>query len=273
MNIHPNPYQPSTLIEAQATYYPHLISIFIPNHPFHRKPITDAKDYHIRLLEHEDDLESNSTPNRKETDTERSLRRTKKQISDYVLCNRFELFATFTFAKNRQDIKEKRSQMSHWLKNQRKRNGKFQYLIVPEFHKDQKSLHFHALFYGYLGNIRKAINPKTHQPIFQSGQPIYTLPEYTLGFTNAKTIAGTPEDQAKIASYIKKYITKDMPTFPGKKRYWPSNNLKVPKIEDNPEKWYELVKPDWQIETEHGRFLRFNVGSHPIVDMYWEAHQ
>jgi hypothetical protein len=256
MKLH-NPHQLSILVEAQATYYPNQISIFIPKQPFLRQPTAAPKT----STGYSDDLYTNN----QETDLERSIRRTKKRITDYTLCNPFELFVTFTFKNNRQDIDEKRRQMANWLRNQRKRNGKFDYLIVPEFHKDGQSLHFHALFNSYCGTITKAINPKTDKQVIQGGKPVYTLPEYTLGFNNAKNIIATPEDQHKVARYIKKYIVKDMPMFNNRQRYWVSKGLKLPIVEDNPAKWYLHAKPDWEIDTDNGRILKFNIGSHSML--------
>lgn len=256
-------YQSSSTIFAIATYYPNKIRVFVPTMPFSR----ENKETDSATLDDftSDELKDNAN-------LERSLRRTKKSISDYVLCNPFELFITFTFAKNRQDVNEKRSQMANWLKNQRKRNGKFDYLIVPEFHKDKQSLHFHALFYGYCGKISQAINPKTNKPIVQKGQKIYTLPEYTLGFSNAKQIIQTEDSASRVAYYIKKYITKDMPTFFNKQRYWVSKGLKLPKVQYNPEAWFDYFKPSWELENEFGRLMDFNIGENPIIDEYWKKY-
>lgn len=251
-------YYSSRLIFAKAKYYPTKVQIFIPIIPF-------SRDEHVSS----DTSFSETSKNDDELNLERSLRRTRQRISDYVLCNQFELFVTFTFAKNRQDINEKRRQMANWLKNQRKRNGKFDYLIVPEFHKDRQSLHFHALFYGYCGAIRPAINPTTNTPIIQKRQPIYTLPEYTLGFNNAKRIMVSNESTTRIAQYIKKYITKDMPIFFGKQRYWASKDLRLPKIQYNPEPWFKAIRPDWGVDNEFGRLMEFNIGKNSIVDRYW----
>jgi hypothetical protein len=243
-----------------------MVSVFIPDRPFVKHPSTDPRTYNV-------DADLSTEELGQETDLERSIRRTKKRIGDYILCNHFELFVTFTFAKNRQDIDQKRRQMSDWIRNQRKRNGRFDYLIIPELHKDGESLHFHALFYGYCGSIRPAINPKTNQAVRHGDKPVYTLPEYTLGFNNAQNISASPDDQLKVSAYVKKYITKDMPTFRGKQRYWASKKLALPKIQDNPEKWYELIRPDWEFEVASGKILRFKVGSHPLVDLYWEANR
>jgi hypothetical protein len=152
-----------------------------------------------------------------------SIRRTKTRLQDIVLCNQFDLFCTFTFAKNREDIIACKTRMSNWLDNQRRRKGKFSYAIVPEFHKDGKSLHFHALFKNYKGEL-------TNSGIKQKGKEIFNIPSYKNGYTTASYI----QNQEKTASYVRKYITKDMPLFPGKKRYWVSNDLVRPEKIVNP---------------------------------------
>ena len=147
----------------------------------------------------------------------RSLRRTKTTISDLVLSNDFTIFATFTFKTDRQDIEKCKSKMTNWLKSQQKTYGKFTYLIVPEFHKDKKSIHFHALMHGYKGQLQDSghkINSRT----------AYNITSYKSGFSTAIKI----DNQAKVSSYVRKYITKDMPQFDGKKRYWISTGLKRP---------------------------------------------
>lgn len=150
---------------------------------------------------------------------DRSLRRSKTILSDLVLCNEFDLFVTFTFAKDRQNLVKLKTQMSNWLTNQKKIHGKFTYLIVPEFHKDKKSLHFHALFKNYKGQLvdsgKKVNNRK-----------VYNIKSYQLGFSTAIKI----DDLDKVSNYLKKYITKDMPRIERKKRFWSSKNLQKPTI-------------------------------------------
>lgn len=166
---------------------------------------------------------------------ERSLKRTKTTISDIILSNNFDLFVTFTFNSNRHDINACKKRLSKWLKNQREIRDNFHYLIVPEFHKDGKSLHFHALFKGYNGILLPACKNKAptatycnqkhkHSIVTQRGKTIYNLKSYQLGFTNATYI----KDRTKLSSYVKKYITKDMPIFNNKKRYWTSQKLTRP---------------------------------------------
>lgn len=263
-----NPYQQSILIEAQATYYPDMVSVYIPKNRILRKPETDSNMLGGSIIKEEDDSDATSD----ESNIERSIRRTKKRISDYVLCNPFDMFATFTFANDRQNQDRIRQQMKDWLKNQRNRNGRFQYLFVPEYHKDGESLHFHALLLNYSGTVEKAINPKTDQPLVQKGKQVYTLSGYRLGFSNVKLLGETAEDRSKVAAYIKKYITKDIPIIYAKQRYWASKGLVLPQIEDNPQHWYKHVKPDWEIETPNGKIMRFNYKTHELTDIYIDAY-
>lgn len=170
-----------------------------------------------------------------------SIRRTKTVISDLMLCNHFDMFATFTFngdeknrlrygyaVTDRSDTTQVKAKMSKWLKNQRELHGKFEYLIVPEFHKKQNALHFHALMKGYKGNLSST-------KIRQGGRTVYNLKGYRLGHSTVVKIGDSEEDYRKVASYIKKYITKDMPLFDNKKRYWCSKELTRPEKISNVE--------------------------------------
>lgn len=279
-----NPYQESLLIEAQATYYPDMVQIFIPKRPIVRTtgnamgarssqfPNDDELEY-IELSKRFDEISGTaiSTP-AKESDLERSLRRAKKRIGDYILCNDFEMFATFTIKDDRQNIERSRNKVMGWLKNQRARNGKFRYIVVPEFHKDGKSLHFHALLGNYTGGIQQAINPKTNRPLIQKGSAVFQISGYTLGFTNVKLIGKKQEDRTRLSAYLKKYITKEMPVFEGRQRYWVSKGLDLPNIEDNPEYWYKHLVPDWQCEFENGTLLRFDLNKNLLVDVFWDEN-
>lgn len=160
-----------------------------------------------------------------------SLNRTKTTIKDIILCNHFELFCTFTFKDHRDDIDICKARMQYWLQSQQKQYGAFDYVIVPEFHKDGSSLHFHALFGGYKGRLELAIDPTTGQPFStekHNGRHLYNIVSYKTGFATAIPIENGPDDLAKVASYVTKYITKDMPAFHGKKRFWVSQNLVRP---------------------------------------------
>jgi len=159
---------------------------------------------------------------------EDSIRRTKVTISDLIICNNFDLFCTFTFdpkkCKDRNDPIELKNKMSKWLNNQREIHGSFDYLIVPEFHKDGKAIHFHALLKNYKGKLTKST-------VKNPSREIFNIFSYRSGYSTAVKIDKNIE---KVGSYVKKYITKDMPLFPGKKRYWCSTGLVRPITDINP---------------------------------------
>jgi hypothetical protein len=176
-------------VRASAKIYPKLIKLFIPKVPYTKRlpymePTIDeldnlVEDWTTRVLTSEQQQEDNEA---------RSIRRTKTLISDYTLCNEFDLFATFTFSPEKSDRFNPdavKLQMANWLRNQRNRTGKFPYLIVPEFHKDGKALHFHAPFKDYKGELEDA--GRTHK-----GRQLYHFKSYTLGTSQLDLILKNP---------------------------------------------------------------------------------
>lgn len=234
----------TTLVTSQVTYYPNHIRVYTPK--FAIKKLNSGYEKIKKKSKHLDD-ERNVQLVAPETDAERSLRRTKKKIRDYVLCNNFELFTTFTFKDDRYNLDRCTQRMSTWLKNQQKRTSKFQYLIVSEYHKD-KAIHFHALMKDYKGQLVPAVNDKTGRII----PGIFNFKSYTHGYSTAKTIRDSELDRIKTGNYLIKYITKDMPLFKGKNRYWASSGLKLPRVEDNPTEWYKDLTPFRTINTDYG---------------------
>jgi hypothetical protein len=252
--------KPNTKTEAShkvyvhATHYPNYVRLYAPNIPYERLKLGMESVFTIKQNNY-------GTKTSNEDNFERSIRRTKKKISDIALCNQFDMFATFTFKDERDNIEKSKAKMANWLKNQRKRKGKFAYLIVPEFHKDGESLHFHALIKGYAGKLIEAINPRTGKSFKQKGRTVYTFASYTLGFTNVVKIENTPESHAKVSSYIRKYITKDMPAFANKNRYWSSTGLKLPRHEENPQFLRCKTTPSFTTENEHGKIYHFDIST------------
>lgn len=160
----------------------------------------------------------------------RSVQRSKSIIRDYCLENSFEWFATFTFANRRDDLDFCRQSMQKFLR-QLSRYHPIKYIIVPEFHKDKKSLHFHALISGIpTSDLQFSLFPSGDHRLSKRGNPYYEHPYFKnyYGINVFERIEKTPDSQLDIASYISKYITKDMPLFFGRKRYWCSRNLNKP---------------------------------------------
>lgn len=162
--------------------------------------------------------------------TRRAEKRAKTEVRDIVIMTPFEHFCTFTLDPkkfpHRYDISICKMAMHKWLEGQRKKYGRFGYLIVAEYHKDG-AIHFHALFAGYKG-------PISDSGVKHDNKPVYNLPAWRYGFSTAKLIVQTPADRAKVAGYLTKYITKDMPVFAGKKRFWVSKGLPRPERIVNP---------------------------------------
>jgi hypothetical protein len=233
-------------VNLSAKIYPQFIKVFKPNQPYLKKiPFMedhiddgdnqDVEDWPTRIIDGKTSNEDN---------LERALRKTKTSISDLILCNEFDLFATFTVSPKKSDRLNPvavKIQMANWLRNQRKQYGKFHYLIVPEFHKDHKALHFHALFRKYNGKL--VDSGKTSK-----GRPVLYFGGYTLGFNSAVRI----DNIEKVSGYVKKYITKDMPQFRSQHRFWTSTGLKRPIVIDNPDPKLMQGEPLRTFENEYG---------------------
>jgi len=227
------------LIKSYAKIYPNMTKLFEYNQPFKSR----IPGYEAREVTPSSRLSSDGVS----IWYDDSLRRTKTKLSDLIVSNSFDLFCTFTFAEDRYNIEHLRKQMQFWLNNQQKRVGKFGYLIVPEFHGDKKAIHFHALFSGYKGRLVDSGHKR------KDGRVVYNIKGYTIGFSTATKIdtVGVP----LVASYVKKYITKDMPQFSNKKRYWCSHGLIRPMKVKNP-----VVFPyEYEKFTEQHQTTNYNV--------------
>ena len=240
----------STEVKTIATYYPDMVKVYEPNVPIKRLSTGWEFDQKSKI-----NMETIDTKTSNETAEERSIRRSQRKVRDYILCNQFDLFATITFAIDRHNIEHSKEKLNTWLKNQRDRNGKFNYAIVPEYHKDG-ALHFHGVFSNYNGRLKKSKSSKTGHYLTSNGKDVYEFEEYKSGFTKVQYIGNTPEDRAKVGGYISKYITKEMVSLFGKKRYWTSQGLRKPIQEDNPS-WFKELNPDYIYENEYGKIYTY----------------
>lgn len=165
---------------------------------------------------------------------ERSLQssrsRAKAAVRDITLCNRFEYFFTWTLSKNqidRYDVSLISRRVQTFLKNDVHRKD-FQYVLVPEYHKDG-AIHFHGLC--NLGNIRieRAADARTRLPLSTNrGQPIFNMLDWKLGFSTCIPI---DENYERTCNYLTKYLTKDSEKILGKWYLASRNLIKKPKID------------------------------------------
>lgn len=153
--------------------------------------------------------------------------RAKNVIYDIARANDWEWFLTFTFDKNkvnRYDYDDCSSKLSMWLRNNKKRKcPDMIYLVVPEQHKDG-AYHFHGLFSNCIGLGFVDSGKKDSK-----GRIIYNVSAYKYGFTTATCI----NDSARSASYLCKYVTKELvENTKGKHRYWASKNCNRPVVDN-----------------------------------------
>ncbi|MFR9273362.1 MAG: hypothetical protein ACLVO2_12745 [Clostridia bacterium] len=171
----------------------------------------------------------------KEDEAQRTLAqayRIKRKVKHYAIANDFNLFWTLTFddAKvNASDYTYSRKRLSAWLKYQREKYGRFGYLFFPELHPTSGRIHFHGLTENFSPPLVEARNAKTNRLIRKNGVQVYNAPTWKNGFSTVSEI----NDKAKTASYISKYITKELieiPTAYNQPRYFVSRGLKLPEI-------------------------------------------
>lgn len=166
------------------------------------------------------------SPEELESDREHSrfmnLIRTKTKIKDYCLSNEFNYFWTLTFGEGREDADSSFKKMSKWLEKMRKKHGRFNYIFIPERHADGV-IHFHGVTGGFKGKI-------VDSGVKHRGKKVYNCSDWEYGFSTLSRIV----NKKKCASYITKYVTKEMAqevVGKGKKKYWCSRGLRLPEIE------------------------------------------
>lgn len=173
----------------------------------------------------------------KVVDTERSQivsnNRAKQKIYELARSNEWEYFLTLTFAEDRYNYELLTKKLSKWLNNIKTNYAPdMKYIFVPELHKDG-ALHFHGIV-SNIGNL--PLVDSGHKD--KNGNIIYNINCYKMGFTTATKVT----DSGRVASYMTKYITKDLISYSkGKKKYWASKNCKKPNITD-----YHLENEDIQ---------------------------
>ncbi len=193
--------------------------------------------YQLNFVENEekkeDDRSATKTDNEKNEHSERvSINRTIQNIYDYTLNNNWDWFVTLTFAEkkvNRNDYSEVMKKTCNWCKNMRNRYApNMKYLFLAEKH-EKGGYHVHGLF-ADCGNIqfedsgRVAIGKKAYLRTEKNEHypTIYNIENWKNGWSTATRV----QNSVRCASYITKYITKNLcKEIPGKRRFYPSNNL------------------------------------------------
>ena len=182
-----------------------------------------------------DEMEKLRTIEDAERSAKNSLNRTKQNIYKFSRQADWEYFITLTFDGSkvyRYDFDECMGTANNCFNNQKKRKAPdLKYLFVPEQHKDG-AWHIHGVIadvgeMSFADSGRVAIGEKAYRrsDVNSGFATIYNLSGWRFGFSTATKV----RDKYKVASYITKYITKDLceSTF-GKKRYYRSRNIPEP---------------------------------------------
>lgn len=146
----------------------------------------------------------------------RASRRAKMRAMDFILCNHdLDTFATLTFDPEkiqRDSWKKTYGAARTWLSNRVQRSG-LKYIMVPEYHKDGDSIHFHAVMNASALDLIEARYPDSGRLIKRRKQgevkQLYNLADWTCGWSSLERISGKGS-RDKVAKYIFKYMGKQL---------------------------------------------------------------
>lgn len=174
-----------------------------------------------------------------EENRRKSYSRARNNLFDLLLCTpSLDCFVTLTFSPeeiNRQDYSEIVKRISVWLDNRVRRHG-LKYVLVPEYHKDGESVHFHGLMNFEALNTVRAVNQKEGSKYFgaelsdDKGRPIYNIKDFPFGHTTVIPIDGENGREA-CAKYCYKYIIKSGGQKVGGRYYLSGGKLGRPRYE------------------------------------------
>lgn len=175
----------------------------------------------------------------------RSMRRARANLRRLALANDFDYFVTLTLdpAKiNRYDAAAIMHAVNAWLSNMVQRRG-LRYVLVPERHKDG-AFHFHGFFAGQelevvdSGTVKLPGVKQPKRPASEAqrqlwleescAQPVYNLPQWTLGFSTAMRLHG---EYSHAVAYICKYVGKQDGERPMGRWYYSGGALQKPQKE------------------------------------------
>lgn len=145
-----------------------------------------------------------------------NIYRARSAVREFVLCNPFNLFVTLTIDSkkyDRYDLKKFHSDLAQWIRNYNKKHGlHVKYVLIPEQHKDG-AWHEHGFLMGLPLSLLKPFTLDEHLPEYirdklANGETVYNWPDYAakFGFVDIEPLYS----RERAASYVTKYITKDM---------------------------------------------------------------
>lgn len=139
-----------------------------------------------------------------------SLSRARSVITQVVICNDWQYFATFTIDRSKYDrynLPAFYKAFTQWIRDQRKKYGiKLQYAFVPELHEDG-AWHLHGVVRGLPDDMVCPFVRGFHPKKLVDGG-FLNWPAYAnkFGFCSLAPI----RDPVAVGFYVTKYISKDM---------------------------------------------------------------
>lgn len=141
-----------------------------------------------------------------------SKRRARASVTDIALLNLFSYFFTWTLNGDlidRYDAEQVSRKVQTFLRNATQRKG-FQYVLVPEYHKQKKgedrpAIHMHGLCNLGAVQIERALSKNGRKRSNKQGRPIYNMTDWKWGFS---TCVPLDENYERTVNYVTKYITK-----------------------------------------------------------------
>ena len=211
----------------------------------------------------------------------KSYGRAKNNLFDILMATpQFDTFVTLTLDKNvvkRTDYGDVVKRLGVWLDNRVRRND-LTYVLVPEFHQDGHSVHFHGLMTWDSLNTVRAVNQDKRssyygQPLVDNEhRPVFNICDYKLVFSTAIQVTGENGREA-CAKYCFKYITKTNGVKVGGRYYLSGGDLGRPK--------FQLLEVPFDAidgyvhETDYTTFKRVNFdnGNMPVaLRRYYETY-
>lgn len=233
--------------EIQVNFYNYGISKEEENDKANKQRSNDSQQ------SIKDNKQDTNDSNKEIENKKRSTRRSKQHIYEIARANEWEWFATFTFKENRYDYIACKDRLRKWFDNfKRRKCPDFEYLCVPERHKDG-AYHFHALIKG---NITSYIDSKGWN------EEKYVFKDYKLGINELERV----RDTNRVSMYITKYISKDLlGNIKNARRYFYSKGVEKPTVKeyyvksDNPMEFLDSNFPNMKItyvtNAEYGQKL------------------
>lgn len=176
------------------------------------------------------------------TANEFAIMRARRKLYDLIRCNGFKWFVTLTYNDelgDRTDYAYVSKRFSQWMSNRVKRNG-LKYVGVIEKHKKSEGLHFHVLCSDSLNLIdsgtvkcegrKRPIKVETankYKIPLEQRKTVYNVTDWKYGFSTAIEVTQDPK-AAKVAGYLRKYLTKDSEKIGGR-YYYSGGHLERPK--------------------------------------------